>query len=341
MRSLSMRQTIRDVGDRAGVSVGTVSNVLNAPHLVSAQTRSKVLEAIEELGYRPNRAARSLQARRTLSIGYRLPDPGPGTALDVFLHQLVGTATDHGFAITLFAPRAGEDDLDTYLEVIRSGDVDGFVLSGTNYDDPRVEMLSGLGFPFAAFGRADHASPFPWVDVDGASGTAQAVEHLSGLGHRRIGLVAWPSGSESGDTRVKGFEDGMAAAGLEVDPELVLRTENGFERGRIAGLRMFKSANPPTAIVTVQDELGFGIMTAATELGLRPGRDLAVTGFDDTAAAAFMWPGLTSVRQPLDEVARVLVDLMVHRLSNPGEPPQTMLLHPQLVVRDSTLGTGR
>jgi LacI family transcriptional regulator len=82
-------------------------------------------------------------------------------------------------------------------------------------------------------------------------------------------------------------------------------------------------------------------MTAATELGLRPGRDLAVTGFDDTAAAAFMWPGLTSVRQPLDEVARVLVDLMVHRLSNPGEPPQTMLLHPQLVVRDSTLGTGR
>ena len=336
-----MRQTIRDVGDRAGVSVGTVSNVLNAPHLVSPETRTKVLDVIQELGFRPNRAARSLQARKTQSIGYRLPDPGPGTALDVFLHQLLGTATDHGFAITLFAPRAGEDDLDAYLDVIRSGDVDGFVLSGTNYDDRRVEMLSELGVPFATFGRADHASPFPWVDVDGASGTARVVEHLTGLGHQRIGLVAWPAGSESGDTRVKGFVDGMAAAGLAVDPALVVRTENGFEQGRVAGLSMLNAFNPPTAIVTVQDELGFGIMTAATELGLRPGRDLAVTGFDDTAAAAFMWPGLTSVRQPLDEVARVLVDLMVHRLSNPAEPPRTKLLHPQLVVRNSTLGTAR
>lgn len=319
--------------------MGTVSNVLNAPHLVSAQTRSRVLEAIDELGYRPNRAARSLQARKTLSIGYRMPDPGPGTALDVFLHQLVGTATDHGFAITLFAPRAGQADLDAYREMIRSGDVDGFVLSETNYDDPRVEMLSELGVPFATFGRADHASPFPWVDVDGASGTAQVVEHLAGLGHQRIGLIAWPPGSESGDTRVKGFVDGMAAAGLAVDPALVVRTENGFEGGRVAGLAMLKELNPPTAIVTVQDELSFGIMAAATELGLKPGRDLAVTGFDDTAAAAFMWPGLTSVRQPLDEVAGVLVDLMVHRLANPSEPPRTKLLHPQLVVRDSSRGS--
>lgn len=319
--------------------MGTVSNVLNAPHLVSAQTRSRVLEAIDELGYRPNRAARSLQARKTLSIGYRMPDPGPGTALDVFLHQLVGTATDHGFAITLFAPRAGQADLDAYREMIRSGDVDGFVLSETNYDDPRVELLSELGVPFATFGRADHASPFPWVDVDGASGTAQVVEHLAGLGHQRIGLIAWPPGSESGDTRVKGFVDGMAAAGLAVDPALVVRTENGFEGGRVAGLAMLKELNPPTAIVTVQDELSFGIMAAATELGLKPGRDLAVTGFDDTAAAAFMWPGLTSVRQPLDEVAGVLVDLMVHRLANPSEPPRTKLLHPQLVVRDSSRGS--
>ena len=334
-----MRQTIRDVGDRAGVSVGTVSNVLNAPHLVSASTRSKVLKAIEELGYRPNRVARSLQARKTQSIGYRLPDPGPGTALDVFLHQLVGTATAHGFAMTLFAPREGEEDLDAYLEVIRSGDVDGFVLSETNYADRRVEMLSEVGFPFAAFGRADHASPFPWVDVDGASGTAQAVDHLARLGHRRIALVAWPPGSESGDTRVNGFVDGMSVAGLEIDPDLVLRTGNGFEQGRVAGLKLLTSAEPPTAVVTVQDELGFGIITAATELGLRPGRDLAVTGFDDTAAAAFVWPGLTSVRQPLDEVARVLVDLLVDRLANPDKPPRTSLLHPSLIARNSTLGT--
>jgi DNA-binding LacI/PurR family transcriptional regulator len=332
-----MRQTIRDVSDRAGVSVGTVSNVLNAPHLVSPRTRSKVMAAIEELGYRPNRAARSLQARRTRSIGYRLPDPAPGAALDVFLHQLLGTATDHGFAITLFAPRDGQSDLDAYHEVIRSGDVDGFVLSETNYADRRIEMLSELGFPFAAFGQATHSAPFPWVDVDGASGISQVVAHLAGLGHRRIGLLAWPSGSESGDTRVKGFEDGMSAAGLDVDPGLVLRTENSFEQGRVAALQMLAGAGAPSAIVTVQDELAFGVMAAASEMGLRAGKDLAVTGFDDTPAAAFVWPGLTSVRQPFDEVAKVLVDLLVQRLANPEQPAPTMLLRPQLIVRGSTM----
>jgi len=336
-----LRQTIRDVSDRAGVSVATVSNVLNAPHLVAPLTRTKVMEAIDALGYRPNRAARSLQARKTQRIGYCLPNPGPQAALDVFFHQLVATATNHGFDLTLFAPRSGQDDLDAYREVIRAGDVDGFVLSETNYADPRVEMLSDLGFPFAAFGQANHPSPFPWVDVDGAAGLAEVVEHLAAKGHRRIALVAWPEGSESGDKRVEGFEQGMAAAELQVDPRLIKRVENGFLGGKTAGAELLDAVDPPTAIVTVQDELGFGAMVAMSERGLKPGADVAVTGFDDTPAAAYVWPGLTTVRQPFDEVAQALVNLLVDRLANPEGSPGSRMLVPRLIVRGSTAGTDR
>jgi DNA-binding LacI/PurR family transcriptional regulator len=336
-----VRQTIRDVSDRAGVSVATVSNVLNAPHLVAPQTRTRVMEAVEALGYRPNRAARSLQARKTQRIGYRLPDPGPQAALDIFLHQLVATATNHEFDLTLFAPRSGQDDLDAYREVIRSGDVDGFVLSETNYADPRVELLSDLGFPFAAFGRANHPSPFPWVDVDGAAGLAEVVEHLAALGHERIALIAWPEGSESGDQRVEGFERGMAAAGLTIDPRMVKRVESGFVAGKAAGAELLGGGDPPSAIVTVQDEFGFGAMAAVSEKGLRPGIEIAVTGFDDTPAAAFVSPGLTTVRQPFDMVAQALVNLLVDRLENPEGTPGSSMLLPKLVIRGSTTGSDR
>ncbi|MGQ0848807.1 MAG: LacI family DNA-binding transcriptional regulator [Actinomycetota bacterium] len=326
------------MSSRAGVSVGTVSNVLNAPYLVSSDTRTRVLAAIADLDYHPNRTARSLQAQKTGLIGYRLPDPGVSPALDVFLHQLVVTAAGHGLGIALFTSRPGQGETDAYREMIRIGAVDGFILSETNYQDRRVDLLTDLGFPFATFGRTVHQSPHPWVDVDGAAGMAAVVGHLVELGHRRIALMAWPEGSETGDTRVEGFKDGMATAGLAVDGDLVIRTANGFDEGRVAGGNLLDRTQPPTAIVTVQDELALGAMSAVVERDLRPGRRLAITGFDDSQAAALSIPGLTSVRQPFDEVAEMLVGLLVDRLAGQGQPPRTVLLAPRLVTRASTLG---
>lgn len=326
------------MSDRAGVSVGTVSNVLNAPHLVSSGTRSRVLDAISELDYRPSRSARSLQAQRTYLIGYRLPDPGKSSALDVFLHSLVAGASEHGLEIVLFSPTAEQTDLDAYRESVRSGDVDGFVLSETNYEDPRIALLAETGFPFVAFGRALDSTPFSWVDVDGAAGMVQVVDHLVERGHSRIALVAWPSGSESGDARAAGFLTGMAQAGLPIDPALIIRTESGYESGRDAGRRLLAMNHPPTAIVTVQDDLAFGVMSAAHELGVKVGRDLAVTGFDDSPAAAISSPGLTSVRQPMDLLAETMVELLVAQLQDPKITRRGTLLVPDIVTRSSTLG---
>lgn len=326
------------MSDRAGVSVGTVSNVLNAPHLVSSGTRSRVLDAISELDYRPSRSARSLQAQRTYLIGYRLPDPGKSSALDVFLHSLVAGASEHGLEIVLFSPSGGQTDLDAYRKSIRSGDVDGFVLSETNYEDPRIALLAETGFPFVAFGRALASRPFSWVDVDGAAGMVQVVDHLVERGHRRIALVAWPSGSESGDARTNGFLTGMAKAGLPINPAYLIRIENGYESGRDAGRRLLAMNHPPTAIVTVQDDLAFGVMSAADELDVKVGKDLAVTGFDDSPAAAFSTPGLTSVRQPMDLIAETMVELLVAQLQDPKITRRNTLLVPDIVMRSSTLG---
>ena len=243
-----MRQTIRDVSDRAGVSVATVSNVLNSPHLVASETRTKVMDAIEALGYRPNRAARSLQARKTQRIGYRLPDPGPQAALDVFLHRLVATATNHGFDLTLFAPRSGQDDLGAYREVIRSGDVDGFVLSETNYADPR--------------GRASFRARLSVCGV----WTSRPPVALS-LGRRRRGsrLAEWSTillpEATGGSPWSPGRQDpnrvttGSRAFTRHENGGLGRRSpadKTGRERisvaGRTAGAELLGSLDPPTAI---------------------------------------------------------------------------------------------
>jgi LacI family transcriptional regulator len=321
------RSTIREVSDRAGVSVGTVSNVLNAPHLVADPTRARVLSVISELDYRPNRAARSLQARRTYLIGYRLPGPGKSPALDVFLHALVGAASGHGLEIALFSPRHGETELDAYRRLIRGGDVDGLVLSETNYRDPRIELLNESGVPFVSFGRALDSQPSPWVDVDGASGMRLVVDHLVAAGHPQITLAAWPEGSESGDDRVRGFGPG---ANREV-----IRVLGGFENGRRLGHSLFGRDRPPTAVAAVEDSLALGMMAAAADLGMSVGRDVAVAGFDDSEAAALVTPGLTSVRQPMDQVARCLIDGLVSILDG-GPVPPSQLLMPDLVVREST-----
>ena len=330
------RTTIKDVSERAGVSVGTVSNVLNAPHRVAPQTRQRVLEVVSELGYRPNRTARGLQARRTYLIGYLLPERelNVNNTLDSFIHELVSTASPHGLEVVLFVPRPGQEALEGYRDLIRRGDVDGFVLSETNYEDPRVALLSMTGFPFVSFGRSLAEDPFAWVDVDGASGIGDAVRHLLGSGHRRIALVAWPEGSESGDDRVAGFRRALARAGVASDPRLEVRCLNGVEQGREAWRRLSLLDSPPTAVVAVQDQLAIGVLLEAQSMALRPGIDLAVTGFDDTPAGALL--GLSSVRQPMAEVCRLLVEHLVRRIEDPGSDPGHDLVRPEFVARPST-----
>lgn len=325
------RPTIKDVAAQAGVSVATVSNVLNGHAHVRERTRAKVLGAVDDLGYRASRAARSLPAGRTHLLGYCLAQTEqPNVALDQFLHQVVSTATASDLELLLLTETTDHRSIEPYASVLRRGGVDGFVLSGIEYDDPRVAFLRERSIPFACFGRV----PTPdvaWVDVDGAAGMRAAVAHLVDHGHRRIAWVGWAPPSLAGDDRLSGFESAATDHGVEIAASIGV--VNDFDAGRKVARAVVDS--DATAVVCVSDTIALGLLAGVRDLGMEPGTELAAVGFDDVPAASLTAPGLTSLRQPMGHVGALLVERIIAQL-NGGDVPAPVLVEPELIVRAST-----
>ncbi|GAA2451816.1 LacI family DNA-binding transcriptional regulator [Streptomyces pulveraceus] len=329
--------TLATVARRAGVSPQTVSNALNSPELLRPETLDRVLRTIDELGYRPHRAAQTLRTRSSKLIGYGIRPTAPGASapvMDRFLHALSQTADEAGYRILLFASPPGGAGLDGYEELLDLHSVDGFVLSGTERGDQRQAWLEKRGVPFVAFGRMWSGRQIgDWVDVDGASGTDAAVEHLVGLGHRRIAFLGWPRGSGVGDDRAEGWQRAMRRHGLPVRGRRAQSVDDIASAQDAVGPLLDAGA---TAVVTASDMLALGCYHALRERRAVPGTDIAVVGFDDNPMAALLSPGLSTVAQPLEAVGRECVRLLLARMSEAGAPPERVLLEPSLVLRDST-----
>lgn len=325
------RTTLDSVAERARVSRQTVSNVLNAPHLVREDTARRVREAIDELGYRPSRAARQMRTRRSMLLGLRLePDRGGinGAVLDRFLHAVVEAAQGQGYRVVLFTADDDQAEMSSYADLLSAEEADGFVLTSTHHGDPRTRWLADRGVPFSTFGRPWGATDqhHSWVDVDGAAGTRAAVDHLVAQGHRRIGFVGWPPGSGVGDDRREGWRSAVRATGLPAGRELQVAVEDGVAQGRDAVTRLLSRPTPPTAVVCASDSLALGAV------GVAPG--LAVTGFDDTPVARAV--GLTSVAQPVALAAGSCVEQVLDVVGGRARAPEQVLLAPTLSVRSST-----
>ncbi|MGN6326660.1 LacI family DNA-binding transcriptional regulator [Pseudolysinimonas sp.] len=340
--------TVDDVATRAGVSRQTVSNVLNSPEIVRPETRERVQAAIDVLGYRPHASARRLRTRQSSTIGVRLdPVTGngvSGSVFDRFLHALVEHADARGMRVTLFTARDDEDELQHYMRLRDGADIDGVVLTGTRYDDPRTAGLAAEGIPFVAFGRPWGAEPLDdparlWVDVDGRAGVQAATEHLVGRGLRRIGWLGWPAGSGTGDDRRRGWEAAMTAAfghGAAELRALTTEAEDRVPEARIAIERLLAAGTDLEALVCASDSLGLGAMMAVREAGLP---HFPVIGFDNTPVAKAV--GLSSVDQRLDEVARATLALLMGEqgtrvLPHGGADRHPRLITPQLIVRRSS-----
>jgi DNA-binding LacI/PurR family transcriptional regulator len=334
------RITIKHVAARAGVSYQTVSKVINGRAHVSPKTESRVWDAAQVLGYKPNHNARSLRAQRSQMLGYSwVPTRHDqvNSILDEFLTSMVEEAEAAGYHLLPFPYREGDDQVSGYRELIDTGKVDGFVLSSVNYHDPRVRFLLERQFPFVAFGRSDPELDFPYVDVDGATGLRLVTEHLIARGHRRIAALAWPEYSRVGDDRMEGYFAALAAAGLPVDPDLIARGEGSYQFGRSATERWlaWEADRRPTAVVALNDAMAIGAMHAGQARGLAIGRDLAVTGFDDSPMAQYLAPPLTSVRQPIQQVGRKCVEILTGLLEGHAPVERQVLLQPELIVRAS------
>lgn len=338
-RRSETRATVESVAAHAQVSRQTVSNALNAPERLRPETLERVLSSVRELGYRPSSAARSLRTNSTRVIGARLTpqQSETGGVLDRFMHALCEAAGGHGYDVLMFTAADDSAEIGCYEELIRRSAVDGFVLTGTHFSDPRADWLLDSDSPFVAFGRP-WGAPRPrhcWVDVDGAAGTAAAVAHLAEQGHRRIAFLGWPERSGVGDDRRHGWFDEMRRRRLPVRG-YELHEPDSLDSGARMAERLLDRAAPPTAFVCVSDAVALGAFRTLEDRRLRPGRDVAVVGFDDSPAAGLVRPGLTSVRQPLEEVARHMVELLLQRLTTPDGRCADRLLLPELVIRGSS-----
>lgn len=342
--------TLATVAAEAGVSRQTVSNAVNSPDLLRPDTLARVQQAIDRLGYSPNRAARSLRTRASHLIGLRIEpavEDSANALMDRFLHSLVESTRDVGYHVLLFTgSETGsdassveplpEEEFDGYDELLRSAAVDAFVVTDTYRGNPQAAWLQQRGVPFVAFGRpwAEPQARHPWVDVDSRAGVQLAVDHLVERGHQRIAWVGWLKGSYIGEDRRSGWADRMHDHGLSTS-RLSARGDDTLDFG-VRAARALLDSEQPTAFACASDTLAMGVLRALDERGLAPRTQAAVVGFDDSLAAQVCTPGLTSVRQPLEEVAveivRCLGDLLAHRsVGGPG-----LTLAPTLSVRGSS-----
>jgi DNA-binding LacI/PurR family transcriptional regulator len=337
---MAAKVTLKKVAARAGVSYQTVSKVLNKQAQVTRETEQRIIAAVQELGYRPNQIARNMRASRSLMIGYSWVQTSPNQVnhiLDQFLTSMLREAEAAGYHLLPFPFREGNGHVNDYRELIDTGRVDGFVLSSMNYNDPRASFLLERGFPFVAFGRSGSDFDFPYVDVDGADGLRQAVRHLVERGHRRIGAIAWPEDSRVGNERIRGYYEALAAARLEARPGWVKRGEGTFEFGYSAASELIDvpAAERPSAIVALNDTQAIGAFHAVRAHGLQVGEDVAVVGFDDAPMSQYLFPALTTIRQPIREAGHKCVEILVALMQGNQPYQRQVLLQPEIVVRAS------
>ena len=331
---MAEKATIVTVARRAQVSRQTVSNVLNTPHLVRAETKDRVLRAIEELGYRANLAARQMRTGRSRLIAIRVEptrDGISGSVNDRFLHALTEAGAPAGYRVLLYSATDAETEIAAYDDLLAAYELDGFVLLDTYRGDVRTSWLTERGVPFVTFGRPWGASDdHPWVDVDGAAGTAAATRRLIEAGHERIGFLGWLPDNDLGEDRRAGWDRELRAAGLD-HAGLGTATVNTIEAGESAAHDLLRRPQPPTALVCASDSLALGALQATRDAAI------AVIGFDDTPVACAI--GLTSVAQPMAEAATCCMTLLAQLLDRTpttvDSNPAHVLLAPTLMVRRS------
>ena len=341
-RQVDTAPTLATVAHAAGVSRQTVSNALNSPDLLRPDTLQRVQQAIEELGYSPNRAARSLRTRSSHLVGLRV-DPAvedsANALMDRFVHSLVESTEVAGYHVLLFTAGGDHSATGPYDELLRSAAVDAFVVTDTFRGNPHAAWLSSQGVPFVAFGRPwdDPSARHPWVDVDGRAGAVLAVDHLVERGHSRVAWVGWQKGSFIGEDRRSGWVSRMHEHGLSTS-RLSARGDDTIEFGTRAAHALLDVAEEdrPTAFLCASDTVAMGVLRALDALGVRAGRDVAVVGFDDSIAAQVCTPALTSVRQPLEQVAVEVVAYLDALLAHRPIPDPGCVLTPTLRVRASS-----
>ena len=328
--------TIRDIAESSGVSVATVSRVLNGRPDVSTDTREMVLRHIRERGYASNRNARALAQGRTGLIGLTVP-----IVHAEYFNQIVSGAAEALYERDgrfVLCPTQHEHAREvSLLERVMHGTTGGAILILPSESGAELLQLRERGYPFVVVDpREPVHDSIATVGVAQWSGARMAVEHLVGLGHRRIGAITGPPSWVATIDRLAGYLSGLLAAGLSAGMELVREGDFMFDSGYRAAHELLALADPPTAIFAFNDNMAVGVLRAARERGLEIPSDLSVVGMDDVQIAEFSTPALTTVRQPLQEMGRIAVSRLYRLIHGQRLEAARIELSTRLVIRGST-----
>ncbi len=330
--------TITDVARRAGVSMKTVSRVMNAEPHVRDAVREKVLRIARELRYRPKVSARSLAGSRSYQIGFVLSYPTP-----YFLYAQLGAlkaCQERGFHLVVEPVDLASPDLASDMEAMTNGlAVDGIILLPPACDNALVlDALDLADVPYVRVAPATAPDRGAAIEVDDEDAARTITDHLLDLGHRRIAMIRGPAGHVASVRRLEGFRKALAARGLEPEPGLMQDGAFLYKSGLEAAEKLLSMAEPPTAIFACNDEMALGVLATAQARGLVIPRDLSVVGFDDIATAGMVWPGLTTMSQPMSDMGAAAASILIARAGRAGSedaaaPPRFAC---GLVVRGST-----
>lgn len=325
---------IYDVANAAGVSISTVSHVLNGTRFVSPDTRAKVLAAIEELNYRPSSLARAMVRQETRTIGLIVPD-----IVNPFYADLGRGVENYGYeagysVLLCNSDRKAEKET-AYLDMLISKRVDGVIYATSDRAEERLAPLAAHGVPVVTFDR-DYAG-ISAIMLDNYGGGLAAARHLVELGHRRIACITGPESPSLSSDRVRGYRAALEAAGLPEDHSLTLSGNYTLASGHDVARALMQQPDPPTAIFACNDAMAIGALAALRELGLCVPGQVSIVGYDNITASAYTYPPLTTVATPIRELGEQLCQLLLDSIDCPQqEEVRRLVMHSELIVRQST-----
>jgi LacI family transcriptional regulator len=328
--------TIKEVAEKAGVSIQTVSRVLNDRPDVSAETRQNVQRVIDELGFKPYALARGLASRSNRTLGLFATDLS-----DYFFAEAVvganAEALEAGYFFILGSTKLRREDEPRYLHLLTERHIDGvlFVRAGSEDDHEHLCRLYDTGIPVVTTGYQEAAVDFTLVDVKNQQGSHTGVKYLTELGHSQIAMITGPQHVKSSHDRNEGYAQALREAGIIPDPALLAFGDWTHASGYRAMHTILESRQPFTALFAHNDRMAIGAISALAEVGRKVPDDVSVIGFDDIPEATYTNPPLTTIRQPLQEVGRTAARLLIQRVENPSIGPTQVLLDTELILRSS------
>ena len=329
---------IEQIAEMAGVSRSTVSRVLNNHPSVRPEVRQRVQRIIDESGYAPKAAARSLASRRTQVIGLLIPRSAGTIFSDPFFGyviQGVAEAVQKRSFFLMLSMMTSDMEPSFYNRILKGSHFDGLIMLSSDIDDPILPLLIRDQMPLVLVGRHPFFQNVAWVDVDNREGAHEGVAHLIRLGHRRIGTITGPLHMVAGLERRDGYKQALLEAGIAILPELMtigdFTQESGYQRMR----DLLALSVRPTAVFVASDTMAVGALRAVHEAGLDVPDDIAIVGFDDLPVASYANPPLTTVYQPIIQMGALAVELLIDGFDDSQRRLAQVRLPTHLVVRAS------